>query len=190
MGAIVDGEFTAADADTHYKSLEPSLGDLILDDSLKTALPITCVKPKAERGAFDNMVITELEKAFSKKTAELTQILAEAAPKNAERDAAVEAAETHVKDAEESQKKAAEELASAKESEKQSYKAVKRIEAEVAAYEPERLKVEAEKDARATVLGNFKEYNIGCFELLRDQTSKPAATPEEEIEKVEPTVVS
>merc|ERR1712014_19502 len=109
MGAIVDGEFTAADADTHYKSLEPSLGDLILDDSLKTALPITCVKPKAERGAFDNMVIAELQKAFAKKTEELSQILAEAAPKTSERDAAVEAADAHVKDAEASQKNAAEE---------------------------------------------------------------------------------
>merc|ERR1712048_842103 len=114
LKAIVEGEFTAADADTHYKSLEPSLGDLILDDSLKTALPITCVKPKAERGAFDNMVIEELQKAFSKKTAELSQTLAEAGPKKAERDAIVEAAETHVKDAEDSQKKAAEELASAR----------------------------------------------------------------------------
>merc|ERR1712187_804836 len=102
-------------AHTYYKSLEPFFGDLILDDSLKTALPITCVKPKSERGHFDNMVIGELQKCFSKKAAELSQMVAETLPKKAERDAAVEAAEMQVKDAQDLQSSAAEELASAKE---------------------------------------------------------------------------
>jgi hypothetical protein len=196
LKAIVEGEFASADAGTHYKSLEPFFVDLILDDSLKTALPITCVKPKADRGHFDIMVISELQKCFSKKQAELSQMLAEAIPRKAERDAAVEAAETHVKDAQDLQDTAAEELVSAKGLWRQAFKTVKLAEAEVAAYEPERLKVEGEKDAKAAILDNFKQYNLGCFELLRDRTSKPiveqqahVGTPGEH-EKVETNLIS
>jgi len=91
LKVIVAGECAAADASAHYEALAPFFGDLRLDDSLKTAMPITCVKPKAERGAFDNMVIEQLEKTFSNKASELLQKVEEAAPKKAERDAAVEA---------------------------------------------------------------------------------------------------
>merc|ERR1712048_1164997 len=114
LKAIVDGEFASADAGTHYKSLEPFFGDLILDDSLKTALPITCLKHKSDRGHFDIMVIDELQKCFSKKAAALSQMLEDALPRKAERDAAVDAAETDVKDAQDLQNTAAEELAFAK----------------------------------------------------------------------------
>merc|ERR1712157_9327 len=81
LKAIVEGDYASVDASAHYKSLEPFFGDLILDDSLKTALPITCLKPKADRGHFDIMVIDELQKCFSKKAAELSQTLAEALPR-------------------------------------------------------------------------------------------------------------
>jgi len=196
LKAIVEGELESVDAGAHYKTLEPFFGDLILDDSLKTALPITCVKPKADRGHFDIMVISELQKCFAKKADELSQMLAEALPKKAERDAAVEAAETHVKDAQDSQNTAAEELMSAKGSWRQAFKTVKLAEAEVAAYEPERLKVQGEKDAKAAILDNFKQYNLGSFELLRDQTSKPIVAQQAPVEtsgeheKVEAHIVS
>merc|ERR1712048_324777 len=181
LKAVVEGEL----ADAHYKSLEPFFGDLILDDSLKTALPITCVKPKAERGHFDNMVIDELQKCFSKKAAELSQTVAEAIPRKAERDAAVEAAETHVKGAQDLEHTAAEELASAKDFASKASEAVKLAEANVAAYEPERLKAVDEKDAKAAILENFKQYNLGCFELFRDQASKPIEISQPHVEIAE-----
>merc|ERR1712031_117911 len=125
------------------------------------------------------MVIEELEKTFFKKRAALAQILEEAEPRKAERDAAVEAAETLVKDSQTLNHAAAEELTVAQASAKTASNAVNSAEAEVAAYEPERSKVENEKDARVAVLENFKQYNIAGFELLRDHASKPVAAPEE-----------
>merc|ERR1712048_1407680 len=55
--------------------------------------------------------------------------------------------------------------------------AVRLAEAEVATYEPERLKVLGEKESKAAMLENFKQYNMGGFELLKDQSSKPVAAP-------------
>jgi len=160
------------------------------DDSSKSALPLTCVKPKSQRGSFDNMVIDELQKCFAKKAAELSQTLAEAAPRKAERDAAVEAAETHVKAAQDLQGTAAEKLASAKESVTKASEAVKLVEAEAAAYEPKRVEFEREKDAKAANLDNFKQYNVGCFELMRAQTSKPIATSHADVETPKENLVS
>merc|ERR1712048_819661 len=110
LKAIVAGEFAAANASAHYEALAPFFSDLRLDDSLKTAMPITCVKPQAERGAFDNMVIEQLEKTFSNKASELRQKFEEAAPKKIECDAAVEAADAYVNETKALHHEATEEL--------------------------------------------------------------------------------
>lgn len=176
LKAIVAGEFGDADAGAHFKALAPFFSDLCLDDSLKTAMPITCVKPKGERGAFDNMVIEQLEKTFNNKASELLQKVEEAAPQKAERDAAAEAAETHVKESQALHQTAAEELTSAQTAEKNASNAVGKAKDELDAYEPERLKVVEAKEAKADILESFKQNVKGYFELLRDHDSTPATS--------------
>merc|ERR1711963_1133883 len=112
----------------------PFFRDLCLDDSLKTAMPITCVKPKAERGAFDHMVIEQLEKTFSGKASDLQQKVEEAVPKKAERDKAVEVADAHANETLALHQKAAEELSIAKTSEKDASDAVRKAQENLDAY--------------------------------------------------------
>merc|ERR1712187_30565 len=181
LKAIVSGEFGETGAEAHYKTLEPVFCDLILDDSLKTAMPLTCVKPAAERGAFDNMVIEQLEKKFGDKATELSKMLDEAAPKKAERDAAAEAAEVRVKDVQAAKQAAVEELASAKASVKDASDAVTKAQVNLDAYEPERMKATEEKEAKSDFLNNFRQNIKGYFELLCDHEAKPASPPEEQL---------
>jgi len=185
LKAIVAGELTIADASAHYDALAPFFGDLRLDDSLKTAMPITCVKPKAERGAFDNMVIEQLEKTFSNKASELLQRVEEAAPKKAERDAAVEAADAHVIETRALHQKAADELTIAQTSEKDTSNAVCKAQEDLNAYEPERLKAVEAKAAKGGILDNFMQNVKDYFALLRDTDSRPASRDGQTVEAVQ-----
>jgi len=185
LKAIVAGEIAAADASVHFEALAPFFRDLSLDDSLKTAMPITCVKPKAERGAFDNMVIEQLEKTFSSKASELLQKVEEAAPKKAERDAAVEAADAHVNETQALHQKAAAELTTAQTSEKDASDAVCKAKEDLNAYEPERLKAVEAKAAKADILDKFMQNIKDYFALLRDQDSRPASPDGKTVEAVQ-----
>jgi len=185
LKAIVAGEFAAADASAHYEALAPFFGDLSLDDSLKTAMPITCVKPKAERGAFDIMVIEQLEKTFSNKASELLQKVEEAAPKKAERDAAVEAADAHVNETKALHHEATEELTIAQTSEKVASDAVSKAQEDLNAYEPERLKAVKAKAAKSDILDNFVQNIKEYFALLRDQDSRPASPDGKTVDAVQ-----
>merc|ERR1712048_1421284 len=124
-------------------------------------------------------------------------MLDEAAPKKAERDAAAEAAEGHVTDVLASKQAAVEELTSAKASVKDASDAVTKAQANLDAYEPERVKATEEKEAKSDTLKNFRLNIKGYFELLRDHEAKPASPPEElpssppqEEQKVELVAVS
>merc|ERR1719443_972095 len=48
----------------HHIFLKPFLEKLSLEESLPQALPSSCVKTKEQRGSFDELVISELGKAF------------------------------------------------------------------------------------------------------------------------------
>merc|ERR1712062_423047 len=69
-------------------------GKLALDESLLSALASSCCKPKDQRGAFDNVVLDELQKAFLKRIAELTSLLEEEGPAAKERDSKVKDSES------------------------------------------------------------------------------------------------
>merc|ERR1719502_1448024 len=81
------------DKTLHHHVLQPFVNKLDLEESLKMALPSSCVKTKEQRGSFDDLVITELIKAWNKKIASLTKSIEDSAPLVAERQAAVGAAE-------------------------------------------------------------------------------------------------
>lgn len=179
---IYDGDCTEDDANAHFKSLESFFNELNLDDSLKTASPVTCVKPKAQRGAFDDLVIEQIQKAFTVKVTDFSGLFDEAGTKKAELDAAAEAADAIVKDADAQSQAAASELASAQASMQEASDAVKMAESNVAAHEQELLNVTGQKETMAAVLNEFVQYNKGNFELLKDQVSKTAAVPEDHAE--------
>jgi len=80
-------------AGLHFKDLEPFLKTIEMEQSLLIALPSTCGKSKETRGAFDNVVFDELEKAICAKIASLCESVATETPAEVERQTAVEAAQ-------------------------------------------------------------------------------------------------
>jgi len=178
LKSIVDGECTEEEAQAHYKSLECFFTDLQLDVSLKTAAPVTCVKPKDQRGAFDDLVIGQIQKAFTVKVTDFSGVLDEAATKKVELDAAAEAAEGHVKASEVQRQAATSELASAQASMQDAIDAVKIAESNVAAHEQDLLNLTGQKEAMTIVLNEFVQYNKGNFELLKGQVEKTAPLPQ------------
>merc|ERR1719313_907699 len=81
------------DKTLHHHVLQPFVNKLDLEESLKMALPSSCVKTKEQRGSFDDLVIAELIKAWDKKIASLTKSIEDSTPIASERQAAVGAAE-------------------------------------------------------------------------------------------------
>merc|ERR1711904_531563 len=48
----------------HYNFLKPFMENLGLEESLINALPSSCVKTKEQRGGFDDLVLSEFQKAL------------------------------------------------------------------------------------------------------------------------------
>merc|ERR1712187_683470 len=59
----------------HFSFLQAHMSKLELEESLAVALPSSCAKPKEQRGAFDDLVISELEKAMITKIESLIKAL-------------------------------------------------------------------------------------------------------------------
>merc|ERR1711920_424460 len=94
----------------HYNFLQAHIQKLDLEESLAMALPSSCNKAKEQRGAFDDLVISELEKSMITKIASLSKSIEEEEPAEAERKAAVIAAETSLKASLETEKAASMEV--------------------------------------------------------------------------------
>jgi len=78
----------------NFKELEPFLQNIGIEASLLTTLPATCAKHKDTRGNFDDVVLQELEKALLARIATLSDVVAAETPAAAEREVAVQNAET------------------------------------------------------------------------------------------------
>merc|ERR1712217_462426 len=90
----------------HYSFLQAHMSKFELEESLVVALPSSCTKATEQRGAFDDLVISELEKAMITKIASLSKSIEEEKPFEAERKAAVIGAETSLKASLENEKAA------------------------------------------------------------------------------------
>lgn len=174
LDEVVEGELQAIKAGTpgaHYTAVLPVLQTLTLDESLMTALPSTCMKAPSDRGAFDHMVIEQLEKSLSDRGSELAKTLEDGAPAAAERAADVEAAQSNLTALTEAQMKAAAELALAQASQQEASATVDADKVAVRNFEPEHQKAVQACEEKAADLENFRAYNLACFKMLRDKTA-------------------
>lgn len=165
---------TEAELGQAYAALQPLLADLQVDDSLTTVLPTACGKTRADRGPFDNMAIEALDTCIKDKIAELERILENGAEGASVRAAAVTAAQQDfdAKTAEVEQADSA--VTVAVEEEKAVVESLKAARKALAAYEPEYKAATKARDEKEEALKNFTEYNMACFEMLRDKTlTKP-----------------
>jgi len=168
----------------HLKKLEPFLKQIEIESTLLTALPSTCAKNKEKRGTFDNLVLQELEKAFSAKITALGDAVVAEGPASGAREAAIQAAEKDhaAKDATKTQA-AAESVAAEKE---QSDREAALSAAKIAVddFQPQLEEKTGRVATAATVLSEFEAGPLANFAAFK---TRVAALPVEEVvEEVAP----
>merc|ERR1712187_854317 len=147
-----------------------------LEESLVVALPSSCTKAKEQRGAFDDLVISELEKAMITKIASLSKNIEEEEPLEAERKAAVIVAETSLKASLETEKAASMEVEAATAATIEAEEVVTQAKAEEAAMVPNIQRVTSKHGDRALELDHFEKGPMASFTKLNN---KAAALKEE-----------
>jgi len=173
LSVIIEGQ--SDDAAQHYNELLPFLQGGV-DESLMSALPSSCGKKAAERGSFDTMVLEQIGTLFKDKLAALAKAVDEAAPAAEERAADVAAAQAALEAASSAQQAAADALNGAKGAEQDAAAAARAAKDALSAHEPEYASATTACDDKATVLENFKLYNVASFELLRDRAAVEASS--------------
>eukprot|EP00933_Yihiella_yeosuensis_P029744 TRINITY_DN23371_c0_g1_i1.p1 TRINITY_DN23371_c0_g1~~TRINITY_DN23371_c0_g1_i1.p1 ORF type:complete len:400 (+),score=152.27 TRINITY_DN23371_c0_g1_i1:97-1296(+) len=165
-----DGDVESPEqAKTHYEKLESIVSTLGIEQSLLIALPACMKKTPSERGSFDTMVVAQLQEALGEKVLALAAVVAEGAPAAAIFQAAVDTAKSALDTAKEAQQAAAQTFNEAGELQKERENEDKAAKAALKEYEPEYRQASAARDDKVDQLQNFKDYNVSCFDLLRNR---------------------
>eukprot|EP00933_Yihiella_yeosuensis_P029745 TRINITY_DN23371_c0_g2_i1.p1 TRINITY_DN23371_c0_g2~~TRINITY_DN23371_c0_g2_i1.p1 ORF type:complete len:390 (+),score=154.16 TRINITY_DN23371_c0_g2_i1:75-1244(+) len=162
-----DGDAEASEK--HYERLAPVAAKAVDEASLLTALPSCMTKKPTERGSFDTMVVAQLQEALEKKIAELTATIENAAPASAAFQAAVTSAEEALEAAKQEQHVVAEAVEAAVAFKKQRSEEDSAAKASLESYEPEYKEACQARDAKIAQLDNFKEWNVACYEVVRNR---------------------
>eukprot|EP00930_Biecheleria_cincta_P027524 TRINITY_DN19321_c0_g1_i2.p1 TRINITY_DN19321_c0_g1~~TRINITY_DN19321_c0_g1_i2.p1 ORF type:complete len:613 (+),score=155.06 TRINITY_DN19321_c0_g1_i2:28-1839(+) len=178
-----DGDIEPEQATHHYEKLAAVVSKSNLDESLITALPGCMMKKPCERGSFDAMVVAQLEESLQGQIVRLTQTVAAGAPAAEMRQAAVLAASQQLELAKQARQTAADEFSVVDETRQQHENDRKAALAAIASLEPEFAMATKMRDRKAAELRNFTDWNLACFEMLRDRpagetTSKRPKTTE------------
>lgn len=153
---------------THHL-LQPFVNKLDLEESLKMALPSSCVKTKEQRGSFDDLVINALINAWNKQVASLTKSIQDEVAVVSERKVAVVAAESSLEGSRAVEQTAATELEAARAAQVEAEGEVSKAKAERDVLGP-KLKETAEKHASLkAVLDEYVAGTLATFETLRDK---------------------
>lgn len=167
--------FQAQAAEAHLAVLMPIAKRLALDDSLVVALPAVAARPPSSRGAFDCMVLDQLEASLHGQVAKLASELDAGAPAAADRAASAAAAQDELKVAEDAERAAADALAAANGAQADAAVALREAEAAVDAFVSGRKAEVKAREAKAFALQNFGGYNAECFATLRDRKAVAGA---------------
>merc|ERR1719277_1480164 len=172
LQALSEDHFKApmeANEGPHYSFLQAHMSKLQLEESLAVALPSSCTKAKEQRGAFDDLVISELEKAMITKIASLSKTIEEEEPFEAERKAAVIAAETSLKASLETEKVASMEVEAATAATIEAEGVVTQAKAEEAAMVPRIQRVTSNHGDRVFELDHFENGPMASFTNLNNK---------------------
>lgn len=158
-----------ADEAPHYSFLKPFIPSLGLEDSLANALPSSCVKPKEQRGGFDNLVLEELGKALAAKLAGLTKSIAEEVSAVSERHANVVSAEAVLEAKTLGEKTASTEMEEAINVQNAAEATVKKASEEWATFEPRVQEATDKLNLEDAKRLDFEEGAFKEFFTLRDK---------------------
>jgi hypothetical protein len=188
--ALSTQDLEPANAQTHLDALLPLVKNLVLDDSLRTALPTTCLKTRSARGVFDQMVLQELEKVISEHLVGLASTVNNNTSVATERVAACEEAQRVLNAANEIKQGAATELADAKTTQKDAVNLLSARRTDLANFQPTYENATKARDEKKQVLKQFEDVNVACFTELRDKVSVQPQPVIETVAKEAPEVVS
>merc|ERR1719491_1449858 len=149
--------------------LQPFVNKLDLEESLKMALPSSCVKTKEQRGSFDDLVISELVKAWNKKIALLTKSIENEASVVSERKAAVLASEASLEETQRVEQTAAKDLEAARAAEVEAEREVSEAKEESAVLGPKLKQAGDKHSSFKVILDDYVAGTLATFEALRDR---------------------
>jgi hypothetical protein len=171
LAAVLAGEDIHA-SKAHCEALLPIAAGLGLDESLRNALPAACGKRALERGHFDKVVVDALETSLKEGREAVIQTLAFEAPASEERAATVNASEIDVASAKEASRQATEESTQADAQQMEAAKAKQAALEAVEHSEPDCKEAATRRDEQTEKLNHFRQYNLNCFDVLRQKNSK------------------
>lgn len=145
---------------SHLKELEPHLKHLEIEASLFIAIPSSCAKPKEERGSFDSVVLSELEKALQSKIAFLGNTIAAEVPASGELEAAVLAAQEEHDAKKDTQKRAVSDFEAARKEEGETEAIVNKAKAAVTELQPS---IDAASQRLANAKSSLETFQLGPF---------------------------
>lgn len=163
-----------------FKKLEPSLKLLVMDQSLRNAIPGVLTRPPSERGVFDGTVLDELEKNFESKISELSTAIQAAQPGAAQRQEVVDGAQQDLSQADEAQAQATKDMCAAKEAQKEATQGVSQAKEAVAAYKTEYKSATKTRDEKQAELQAFVDGSLATFQELKVRCKKRKAVEETE----------
>jgi len=163
-----------------HSGLKPFLATLGLEESLVSALPSSCVKTVDQRGGFDNLVLTELGKAFVGKIASLEKRIVDEAPGISERKANIVGAESVLEAKVLVETTAAADLEAAIAAQGEAEAAVAKATEDWTTFEPQVQDASSKHSMQDTIRMDFEEGALKDFALLRDKEAAAPAPMEEE----------
>lgn len=164
-----DGSWAGGEAKTLYGAVGRVLCKLSLDASMVTALPSSTTKKPEERGAFDKMVVEQLQLALEARIRELCAAVATAVPEGQQRASAAEQAQAALTQATEAQQAAASELNLAQARRREALSEMDAALGEVASFEPRRKAAEDARNAKRVALLRYHDDCLAPFRQLRDR---------------------
>jgi len=182
-----DGDVEDDDVKALYSKLEEQASKLGLEASLITALPPCMTKKPSERGSFDAMVVTQLDEALTSKLSSLSEAVTSAAPAAEARRAAVAAATEQLVTAKGVQQTAADDMIAADGQRQEREKEHDAAAAALAAFMPDHAQASAARDGKVEQLQTFKDWNLACFETVRDRVDAPKKQKVAEVEEELPS---
>jgi hypothetical protein len=166
---------------SHLKQLEPFLKQIEIESTLLTALPSTCAKSKEKRGTFDNLVLQELEKAFSAKITALGDAVVAEGPASSAREAAIQVAEKDHETKDATKTQAAAESAAAEKEQGDREAALSAANTAVDDFQPQLAEKTGRLATAQKVLSEFEAGPLANFAAFKTRIAAPLVeeVPEE-----------
>lgn len=179
LSTVLDAELSQ-DLKEHAVALASLTEELRLDDTLRTALPKSCSKAKAERGFFDNMVLEELQKVIVARISEINVKIGEETPGVTDRALHLEEAEKDAQRCLEHQRHCTELLAAAQDEQSLAIKEKDTAEKALKSFDEDAATAIGARDTARSELESFRSWPAECFAMLKDRTSRKTPAPASE----------